>query len=417
MRIRPAHLLLLAVSLSLTLPALGTPVSFNFGGADADLGYEVAATADGGFVAVGFTSTQNLIDAYVVKGAADGSLEWQRTLSLSDLFEAFYDVVPTADGGFVLVGSANVPGTGGDYRPWLVKLDAHGSEVWNTGATLTLGTHVDSGIVRGVELANGNVAVVGGANSMTNPEDPWVLIVDPAGHQVSFNQYPTLGTPGFGVATYVNDLVATSDGGFVATGYVSNGLSTAYLWKLDAHGSPQWDRLYEAEGFRAAEAVEELADGSLLAVGCDLPNCSNTAVLRTDATGHVSWFETYADPTGDYTQGRDGLERADGSILVSQSRFSGFGTSFFNADLLQLDANGSLQSSIPVPVGVTSTVLYRLSPTPTGGFLATGTVNDTTNPGAIDLLVLRQDGTTPVLLHADGFETGDMRAWTRARMD
>lgn len=385
--------------------------TFTYGDVDVDLGYEVAATSDGGFAAVGFTSEGNWIDGFVVRADADGAVLWQREPSLSDLSERFYDVVPTDDGGLVLIGSVDLPGAS-DNRPWILKLDAAGDEVWSTADDLTLELEVDSGIVRGVELTNGDLAIMGGSNGYTDTQDPWLLVLSPDGHLRSFEVFPTLGPAGFGVATYVNDLAATADGGFAATGYVSGGTGFGYLWRFDAHGTPLWDRLYIDAGFRVGEAVLATDDG-FLAVGCDAPNCANTAVLRVDAHGDVDWISIFSDAGGDYTLGRDAILRADDSLVVAQTRTSAIGGRFPATDLLSVDAAGHLIETTPLVAGTTSTAIYRLTATGDDGeLLAVGTANDTEDPSAVDLVVIRTERPADSLLHGDHFESGTMGGWS-----
>lgn len=411
----PRHLGFVSTLLLILAPASMSAQPWTFGGPDADLGYDVAATPDGGFAAVGFTSQGNLIDGFVVRADSTGTPIWQRSLTLSPLSEQIFDVIPTADGGFVVVGSADLPEVP-DYRPWLVKLDAAGDEVWNTGDDFTATLPVDSGIVRGTELISGNLLIVGGASSMTNPENPWVVKVDPHGQLVSFEIYPTLGTPGFGVATYIHDVTATPDGGAIVTGTVSGGTGFAYLWKLDADGLPEWDHLFQAEGFRSGESVTVLEDGGFLAVGCDLPNCTHTAALRTDSAGQVAWFRTYTDPEGFRTLGRDTMERVDGTLVLLQNRYSAVGSPFFETDLLELDAAGEILQTHPLSAGSTSTALLRLTPSSDmGDFLAVGSSNDSTDPNAIDLLVVRDSLPSAGVIFTDDFENGHMGAWSGFR--
>ena len=351
-------------------------------------------TADGGAIAVGLTSTDLFVDGYVVKTDADGTLLWERTLTLSPLPEIFFSALPTPSGGAVVAGAADDPSSP-NYRPWLLELDADGNTLWSSEDSYTVDLPVDSGIVRAARLLDGRIAVAGGANSFTNPEDPWVLIVDSDGVQQSFAQYETLGEPGFGVATYVNNLAPTADGGFVATGYVSGGLGFAFLWKFDAAGQPEWDRLYQAEFFRESYSVRQLASGDYLLTGCDLPNCNDLVVARVDALVEPEWIEIFADPFGRYGFGRDVAERASGDLVAVQTLVGAIAGLQLDTELLELSADGSLLAVTPLEVGTVTTAGYRLELTPTGDLWAAGYANDTTDPQAIDgFVALLEEGQT-----------------------
>lgn len=406
----------LCCAVLLTVPMGAQEWTARFGGDFADLGYDAQPTADGGAVAVGFSSVQSWQDAYVVRTDDLGQKLWDRSLSLSNLGEAAYNAIPTNDGGVVVVASVDLANSP-DYRPWVLKLDAHGSTLWSTATSVTAHLPVDSGYVRGAELSGGNLAVVGGSNSYTNPEDPWVLLLDPHGTEIVFEQLTPLGEPGFGNSTYVNSIAPTADGGFVLTGYISIGTGVGYLWKFDAHGDPEWSRLYQPEAFAVGNSVRPLTDGGYAVVGCRLPNCTDTRVLRTDNHGAPVWAQTYASPDGMYTNGRDVVERSGGALLVLQNRFGAFGARSYASDLLELDAHGTLVSTENLAVGAESTFLLALqSAGSDGSVLLTGNVNDTRNPSDTDLVVLRrQRGSAPLEpIFRDGFESGGYSSWSWA---
>lgn len=412
-RVSTPVLLALVLFLATAMPIAAQQWAQTFGGPGADLGYDVTPSADGGAIAVGLTNTDLLIDGFVVKTDSEGALIWQRSLSLSPLAETFYSVLPTPSGGAIIAGSAEEPGNP-NYRPWLLELDTNGETVWSSEDDFTSDLPVDSAIVRAVRLNDGRLALTGGANTFTNPEDPWVLIVDSDGTQVSFEQFQTLATPGFGVATYINGLEATADGGFIATGTVSGGLGFAFLWKFDAQGQPEWDRLYQQDAFREGYAVRQLSDGGYLATGCALPNCNNTAVLRTDATGLTSWFQVLDDPNDRRSFGRDILELPNNDLQLLQNLDSVVGSSVFSTELVTLSPNGQVDEIVGLEVGSNSTAGYSLSRSSVGDLWVAGYSNDTTDPVQIDLFVsLAERGTGPAaMVFSDGFELGHTAAWT-----
>lgn len=397
------------------IPATAQEWTQTFGGPGAELGYDIVATSDGGAIAVGFTSIDLLIDGYAVKTDADGNLVWERSLSLSPLPETFYSAIPTPTGGVILAGSADDPSSP-NYRPWLLELDADGSTVWSSEDDFTLDLPVDSAIVNAVRLDDGRLAVMGGSNTFTNPEDPWVLLLNGHGEVLDFAQFETLSTPGFGVSTFINSIAATTDGGFVATGTVAGGLGQGYLWKFDAEGRPEWDRLYDSDGFREGFAVRQTTDGGFVATGCELPNCNNAFVLRTNGDGEIQWTRTLDDPQGRRSFGRDVIELESGDLLLVQTLDAAAGSTSFDSELVSLWADGGVQSVESLEVGTASTAAYRLALGPGGSLWATGNANDTTDPGQTELFVtLLEAGIQPgPMLFTDGFEAGHTGAWSAA---
>ena len=393
MRRATPWLLLLAFSLFLIMPVRATDPVFEvdwdrtFGGINADFANEVLPTSDGGYISVGVDGVGNDLSYYVIKLDGDGDLNWDRTLSIGLASEYAYDVVEMAD-GYVIIGKATMLSPG-ESRPWLIKLDQDGEIVWSTEKTLTQSVGVDSGIIVGAAAGNGKVIVAGGSNTMTNPQEPWILLVDSTGNQIYFRELDPLAA-GFGQGTYVLDIVATPDGGFALTGTVTPpGLGEAYLWKFDSNGHEEWVQTYGSEFFRAAQSVRVTTDGQYLLTGCDLPNCNNSAVLKTDADGTVVWYKEFENAE-DYSQAQDIVERSDGSLIMLQKRFDASGTTTFSSDLLQLDVNGNLLHSIVIEGGESSTALRRLHLTDDGmGWIAAGNSNETTNGSEVDFYVVK----------------------------
>jgi hypothetical protein len=86
----------------------------------------VVPTDDGGFILAGWTlaTLARGTDAYLVKTDASGNVLWERTFG-GDSFDEAFGVVPTPEGGYLLVGRTASFGTGGgDF--YLIKTDAMG---------------------------------------------------------------------------------------------------------------------------------------------------------------------------------------------------------------------------------------------------------------------------------------------------
>lgn len=403
-----------ALFFRLAAPVAAQPTwTGSYGGPDADLGYGAAVAADGGVIAVGFRGEGNPLSGYAVRTDAVGGVLWERILSLSPLTESMYDVVPAGDGGWILIGSADLEGTP-DWRPWLVKLDDDGNVEWETSAGLTQTVEVDSAIVVGDRLADGRFVAAGGSNTMVNPEDPWVALVDGHGSLLAFAQYPSLGPSedGFEPQTYVLDVAATEDGGFVLAGTVGPGIGTAFVWRFDSEGRPVWDRLYGDLFFRTAEAVRPI-DGGYLITGCAQANCDRTAIAEVDALGEPVWSTIVEDPSGRRSIGRDVVALDGGGSLVLQSLDEAAGSTVFQSELMELDAAGTVIAVSDVAVGTISTQLRALT-VGVGRRVAAGLSNDTSDPNAIDLAlaVFDFEGSGAGVIFDDGFETGDASSWS-----
>ena len=116
----------------------------NYGGPDAEYGYEVQQTTDSGYIIGGYVYyySSNNGDMYLVKTNANGNLVWSRVIGGSSLDEAF-SVQQTTDGGYILTGFTDSFSIGRDI--YLVKTDGSGLVLWQTtfgGAGTNIGSCV-----------------------------------------------------------------------------------------------------------------------------------------------------------------------------------------------------------------------------------------------------------------------------------
>jgi len=102
-----------------------------FGGSDADRGYSVQQTADGGYIVTGYSASfgAGLEDMLLIKTDNLGTEEWMKTFGGSGR-DYGNSVQQTADGGFIVVGYTLSFGAGGD-DVYLVKTDMNGNEEWS----------------------------------------------------------------------------------------------------------------------------------------------------------------------------------------------------------------------------------------------------------------------------------------------
>src|SRR5215203_2186842 len=118
-----------------------------YGGYDIDRAYGIVQVDDGGFIIVGVAFSDNgdvvglhddfgaMDDVWIIKLDTLGNLQWQKCLGGS-ISEGAYSISKTFDGGFILVGYASSDdhdvsgnhGIGNDY--WLVKTDSNANIQW-----------------------------------------------------------------------------------------------------------------------------------------------------------------------------------------------------------------------------------------------------------------------------------------------
>ena len=267
------------------------------GGTGGDSASAVQQTTDGGYIVAGGTSSVNgdvtgnhgSTDAWVVKLNATGAVIWQKCLGGGGIDTA-KAVQQTADGGYIVAGSTastdgDVTGSHGGYGDsafdaWVVKLNATGGLVWQKclggtdrdGATAVQQTADGGYIVAGSTSSNdGDVSGVHGGTSDSRAPDIWVVKLDAAGSPA---WQKCLGGTGTDEDAVVRQ---TADGGYIVAGKpwstdgdVSGhhgGYFDFWVVKLDAAGSIVWQTCLGGSGEDIARAIQQTADGGYIVAG------------------------------------------------------------------------------------------------------------------------------------------------------
>jgi len=148
------------------------------GGSSYDNGYSIEQTTDGGYIAVGNSTSSNgdlttnhgNSDFWIVKTDPAGDIQWQKSLGGSKEDEA-KEVRQTADGGYIVAGySRSVDGdvtglhdtTGYYYDCWIIKLLPTGDVDWQK----CMGGHLQD-LAYAIDVtADGGCIIAGNSNSI-----------------------------------------------------------------------------------------------------------------------------------------------------------------------------------------------------------------------------------------------------------
>jgi WD40 repeat protein len=314
--------------------------------------HDVLMAEDGGYYLVG---TANLVfdpeqngDVYLVRTDAAGKKLWEKTYG-GDRFEEGNTILPTNDGQLMIIGyTASFDASGIDV--YMIKVDHDGNELWSK----TFGGSLD-------EMGGGKQMPDGGFILGGNVVDPNDIVADPgaagyAGYAGRSNIFIArtdgdgneLWTQTFGGAQNViaTTGVQSPDGGFVILAsiiaYPEPG-NHIYLLKVDENGQEVWSRTW-AEDDASGYALVQTSDGGYLLTGPYLPPGSEKEdflFIKTDAEGNEVWRSTFGDPDMiDYAVVL--TEAADGGYVAAGESVKDYYSGDSDMSLVKIDAQGQL---------------------------------------------------------------------------
>ena len=217
-----------------------------YGGQYDDYGLSIDVCDDGGYILAGTTRSygvnsgpfsNNATNKYVIKVDNAGVEEWSVVIG-NEFGECLWNVQQTLDGGYIIGGCVMYDDLQAISRPNLIKLDSLGNIEWNTtygqirfNTTLYMvrelsdGSFISAGQVHDPFGGHGMGLVI---KTAANGDSLWYRTHDLLQGAMSWNHF--------------RDIKPTSDGGFVATGYVwpadvgDTGSQDIWIVKLDSMG-------------------------------------------------------------------------------------------------------------------------------------------------------------------------------------
>jgi len=161
------------------------------GGSKEEDGKSITQTSDGGYIVVGATASNDgdvfgnhgQDDIWIVKLSSLGNIEWQKCIGGTGTDAPGYSIKELADGGFVLVGSTfsndgDVTGNHGGDDVWVLKLDPTGSLVWQKcvgGSGLDWGYYITPTSDNGYALVGITNSSDGDVSGNHGSMDIWVV--------------------------------------------------------------------------------------------------------------------------------------------------------------------------------------------------------------------------------------------------
>lgn len=383
----PIFLLMVLLTVTSQLSAQSDPQIVwenTVGGVGDESPLSTFATADGGFITAGGSNSGISVDKteasmgstdyWIVKFAADGTIQWQNTIGGSSYDQAA-SIQQTADGGYIVGGISfsNISGDKtensiGDLDYWVLKLDNTGTIQWQNTIGGSGADYLE--VVRATP--DGGYVLGGYSESRISGDktedtigsfDYWVVKLNSLG-VVQWDQ--TLGGRGLDV---FRDIAIANDGGILVGGYSSsnssadkseNNIGNEDYWivKLDAAGNRLWDNTIGGIYGDVLSIVRTTADHGFILGGHSASDISvdktepNTGdndywIVKIDSTGAIQWQNTIGGTGFDKLGALEPTR--DGGYIVGGNSFSGVGgdkseTNYGSLDywVLKLDGVGNI---------------------------------------------------------------------------
>ena len=231
-----------------------------YGGSDYDFSKSVMQLSDGGYVIAGHTGSSGAgsYDFYLIRTDASGAVIWENTYGGTQ-WDMAWSVDTTAEGGFIATGWTESFGAGGEDT-YIIKTDAGGDTLWTR---VLGGTGDEDG--REVQLTSDGRYIIVGSTESFYPGSRYIYLIkmDSSGDTLWTKAY---GGPDGNRGYSVHQ---TTDNGYVIAGYTYSytSLWDAYIVRTGADGDTLWTRTFGWVDWDYAHSVRQTLDGGFIVAG------------------------------------------------------------------------------------------------------------------------------------------------------
>ena len=328
----------------------------SYGGTSDDFASRAIQTKDGGYIFIGYTTSNDGDvsgnhgegDLWIVKLTASGNISWQKCYGGSGDEYAYYGIIQTADGGYAAIGSStshdgDANGNHGGYDVLVLKLSKNGSVQW----TKTYGGSQDEYGNLIVQNNDGSYTISGdtysndgniGSNHGTGTLDTWVARLNRNGNIIwkksiggSDDEYNASLITTHDGAVLVGDYAGSHDGDVTGNhGVIPDG-GDMWLVKINAAGNIIWTKTLgggngnspiDFPDDEVALFISENCNGEFLVAGGATSSDGDVTVnrggddawvLKLNAVGNIIWQKSFGgsgedaataiflNPNGSYT--------------------------------------------------------------------------------------------------------------------
>ncbi len=302
-----------------------------------DNSYSIQPTADSGFIVSGYTNSFGAggYDAYLAKINYAGALEWENAYGNND-WDIAYWAVQTNDGGYILCGESFSPGY--NTQAYVVRTNSTGDTLW----TRTYGSTGEDAFREIYPCADGGFVMAGYATGPGGDKDFFLLKTDSAGNKLWDKYFGSTANDS------CISMAICADGGFLLGG-CRDTLSQhkSYLVKTDPNGNEQLFKTEMAvSGNQCISRIRETVEGhyAYLLIS-DMGGLGGQEIwlVKYDPTGN--WYPFVSTFGGNKNEeAYDLVQNADSGYTLCGYTES-FGTGPDNIFIARTDAAGSYNNS------------------------------------------------------------------------
>jgi len=320
----------------------------SFGGNNDDVGYDVIATSNGGFLFVGHTwSFGNKQQVYAIKTDFHGNIEWERNYG-GYMWDVGTSVIEVKTGGYVLAGFSNSPGiSSGNTDMFMIMIDSNGDEIWKKAhGNSAYPNHEWANDI--IQLADESFILVGARDRYDKGlKNGLVVKVDKQGDFLWEKEF----IDDDQIEESFYSISQSIDGNFYIAGSINSSNNqenyNPKLIKMDDFGNVAWGRVFSGQSrkYHQSRAIST-SSGSIIIVGSStlgtpLGFKEDAFMIKTDLKGNIIWNYSYGTSNDD-DWGWSVFETPKKNLVFVGSTKS-FGASLFDIYLVGTNADGITQ--------------------------------------------------------------------------
>jgi gliding motility-associated-like protein len=307
-----------------------------FGGSEEEMSSNILATKDNGCILVGKTKTycQGESDILVTKLNDLGTIQWCKHFGTSSR-NVVRDIIEDSQNGYIITGWIRTSNSGFPDNWYIINIDTLGNIIWEK----FVGSDDDDEVESITKFENnyflsGNTMCYGQGLS-----DFYISRMDESGNFFWFK------TIGGNDNEYNKSIKVTSDNNLIIAGFTNSFGSGNYdlvLTKLNFNGTHLWSKTYGGSSSDYIQDVVETSDNGFLVLGHTNgfgAGNFDILLLKTDNSGNLIWSSTYGGSNDDRSYKMK--KTNDGGIIISGYSNS-FGAGGYDVYLLKVHEDGNL---------------------------------------------------------------------------